>query len=564
MSRPHRPAPRYHAIITSIGIAASLFSCFQVMANSLQNNTQDLYLHLAQGQPSACPVAIAPHQTVTFPDDLYYCGYDICSSDNFDPQNGCQEISMDGTLTDGGYATYVGLHPQASNVSDILTTDGNTRYSFDVSQPTTTLFQLNGLQYRSIIQKDDQGRPVQLANNIQYYSQLPWRGINLSGTEYDGTYFDALFQLPDLPDMQYYSQQGMNTVRLPIRWEFLISDNTDNLIDSTHPNSRYINTVYLNAIHNIVKKYLDNGVNVILDLHNYMRFCKTGSTFGQTNEPTSPGCEVIDPHGSGQQLSHVWSIIATRMQDLAHSHSPASQQSQLVFELMNEPYADQNEFTTQALMEDEIAAAEALRQQGISNWIIFDGNNWTGLHSWTTQQDSDGQTNADVFNQTHLNHLEPIAIDVHQYFNNSFSGTTADCMAPEDFQQAIHLAAFTQWMQTNKLAIFLGEFGGSTQDNCLTDMRYLLDWANQHRYTPTTGGVIGWTAWRSNRNLTTAFNSLQAANPHVYCLDDGTQCAGIKAGAGNPLMTSVLGQYLTKPDLSAGQSSRVASRTGQV
>ena len=76
-------------------------------------------------------------------------------------------------------------------------------------------------------------------------------------------------------------------------------------------------------------------------------------------------------------------------------------------------------------------------------------------------------------------------------------------------------------------------------------MNYLLNYLSNHPYKVDQGGFIGWTAWRANRNLgANENNTLNAANPNVYCLSDGSQCQGIKQGDSNALVTDVLDRYL--------------------
>ena len=75
-------------------------------ASQFTNNTQDLWLYRAPGQAVSCPLEIAPKQVVDFGVSNYYCGYDICSSNHFDQDQGCLEKSGFGSteqLTQGGF-----------------------------------------------------------------------------------------------------------------------------------------------------------------------------------------------------------------------------------------------------------------------------------------------------------------------------------------------------------------------------------------------------------------------------------------------------------------------------
>ena len=119
-------------------------------------------------------------------------------------------------------------------------------------------------------------------------------------------------------------------------------------------------------------------------------------------------------------------------------------------------------------------------------------------------------------------------------------------MDPEAFKSNLNLSMVINWASSNQIPFILGEFGSSTQINCEKDMDYLLQNLSNHPYTPNQGGFMGWTAWRANRNLgPNQNNTLNEANPNVYCLSGGTQCMGIKQGDSNGLVADVLSHYLS-------------------
>lgn len=537
-------------IKTSLSLFAAVSICCANIsyASHFTNQTSDLWLNRAPGQPASCPAVIAPKESVDLGTSNYYCGYDICSSKIFDEQQGCEE-KVGSSFGQGGYASYISFNPQVQSAADFCKLDDNIHINCNIKK-TSNGFAMSEITYRSIIQKDKNQVPVELGP-INRYSQIPFRGVNISGLEYDGTYLDALYQQPDLPDAQYFVKQGMNTIRLPIRWEFLVHDQADNNMVSTNPNSNNLNMIYINTIHDTVRKYLESGLNVILDLHNYMRFCNTGPDYGQNNEPTeedSPNCQVIDANGSGVELSGVWSKIATQFSDLGKKYNNKAK-NQLIFELMNEPYSDEGEFTTLNLFKDEVKAVQAIRDQGLNNWIFLAGTHWTGFHSWTTEQDNIGQINSKIFTRENFDKYIPnnkyIGVDLHQYFDSNFSGLHRECMDPEEFKVKVNLNSVINWSKYNNIPFILGEFGASAQSNCEIDMNYLLQNLSSNPYLEGNGGFMGWAAWRANRNLgPNENNTLNAANPNVYCLSDGTQCQGIKQGDSNSLVADILSRYL--------------------
>ena len=530
----------------------ALSAASPLSAATLKNASSDMTFERVDSASSGtCPTEIKPGDTVSING---YCGYDLCGGGaGFDQNQGCLELAPSNPHAQGGYSTYVGLSSYSANAPVAFGLDSQVPYDFKATTDAgVTTFSESSLVYRSVTQIDSNKQPVTLPANLSTYTSLPFRGVNISGLEYDGVYFDALFQLPDLPDMRYFAKQGMNTVRLPIRWEFLIHDAGSNL-NSSDPLSPNINQAYLDAVHDVVRKYLDHGVNVILDLHGYMHFCKTGPAVGQNNEPTTPGnCAVVDADGSGKELAYIWGLIAKNFADLAiaHPYTESAGKSQLMFELMNEPYWDQGEsspLTTQSLLKDDVAAINAIRQEKLDNYIVLDGNNWSGLHSWTTATDPNGVTNAQVFTAENLDPAKygHLAVDVHQYFDYNMSGIHPSCLSLADFQSQANFKQFADWMHDQKMPVILGEFGIPVDSTCQADMNWLLQQVHANAYSAGQGGFIGWTAWRSNRHDSFNFNELQAADANVYCYGTG-QCLGITKGQANSLMETIFSQYLTK------------------
>ena len=92
--------------------AVTLLSGFMGMgyaAGVVITNASPFYLHLQSGSASDCAATIAPNAQGMVSG---YCGYDACSTNDFN-SNGCQEVTNGNTgnetLTDGGYATYLGI-----------------------------------------------------------------------------------------------------------------------------------------------------------------------------------------------------------------------------------------------------------------------------------------------------------------------------------------------------------------------------------------------------------------------------------------------------------------------
>jgi endoglucanase len=518
-------------------------------------NDSSFFLFAKDSGPG-CPATINPGGTAQVSE--YWCGYLACATENYDKEKGCMELNSDkSALTEGGYATWFSL-----SLGNKLCTvpDGNI-YQCSLNNDTLNFSYKNITQvYSAGTQK---GQPVTVAQPTQYQNGPKFRGVNISGLEYDGTFLDAMYQHPDLPDARYFISQGMNIIRLPIRWEFVLSTTATNFIESSDPVSKNINSMYLDSIYDTVEKYLKNGIAVDVDLHNYMRFCETGKDVGQANEPTDPiknKCKVV----TTQQLAYIWGVIAKRLAPLAQKYPDL-----LMFEIMNEPYSyveDGKKVPGQILMTKdlfnlEVAAAQEIRKYAKDNYILLSGNYWSPLHGWTTESPfTDDVPNGEVFTAANLKKsgldTNRIIIDMHQYFDYNYSGTHKECKKFESYshfkqvmalENAAGVDIFGQWLKTNGLKVFLGEFGASSDDNCKEDLNFMLRYVDEHAYDASKssdGGFIGWTAWRSNRHTGNAgfapFNYLQAEDYTVYGAGgskfNSGPGTGIIQGEGNSLM----------------------------
>jgi aryl-phospho-beta-D-glucosidase BglC (GH1 family) len=105
---------------------------------------------------------------------------------------------------------------------------------------------------------------------------LQFTGVNLSGAEFGvsnnnvhlpGTYItDYIY--PNNSEVDYFTGKGMNTFRLPFRWERL-----------QPTNSTPLNSTELGRMTAFVNYATSKGDNVILDPHNFERYYPRVSNF---------------------------------------------------------------------------------------------------------------------------------------------------------------------------------------------------------------------------------------------------------------------------------------------
>jgi endoglucanase len=281
-------------------------------------------------------------------------------------------------------------------------------------------------------------------------------GVSLAGAEFGEGSLPGVYNIhytyPTAAEVDYFVGKGMNTFRLPFRWERL-----------QQTLNGPFNAAELGRLDAFVDYATGRGAYVVLDPHNYARYY--GSVIG--------GGAV--PHFS---FADFWSRLSNEYKDNEH----------VIFGLMNEP----NTMPTEQWRDAANAAIAAIRNTGATNLILVPGNAWTGAHSWL--QNWYGTPNANVM----LGIVDPgdnFAFEVHQYLDDNSSGGSSQIVSATIGQE--RLADFTDWLHANNRKGFLGEFavanstigtsGSQIGDEAIDNM---LD------YMETNGDVwLGWTWW---------------------------------------------------------------------
>jgi|GEM_PF-3149345 len=570
---------------------------FPVGALPIVNKTS-FYLHLKNDSPnSTCPKIVAPGQSTyamapggsgSWSNACYYL---VCTTKDFNNDRGCLEKATDGSLAEGGYLAWMNLNPDpkytAASRCQIpgydngtntfsCNIDANGNFSFD--------FRAKDQNYSAGSKK---GQSVAFDKVIPAgYTTAPglkYRGVNISGYEYDGTLGDAMYQRPSRVEFKYFAEQGMNTVRLPIRWEYVVADNTagyDNMITHTKMvGDVHLNSMYVAGLKDTITDLLSHGANVIVDMHSYLRDCPTGANGtvdrGQRNEPTDPPsssqCKIV----TASEASYVWGLLANELKPIAQQYN-INGTTQLIFGLQNEPFSDAANgapLKTQDVFNIEVAAYKAIRATGLNNLIVFSGNYWDPLHGLVDFVPNDGaadpvdvregNSNGKIFTKANLEaagiNMSGIAYEAHQYFDSDYSGRSETCVnyaSYDDFVKKLDLTAIPKWMNDNHMRVMVSEFGAADNATCKTDLGYMMQFMEKYALGQAgqeNGGFYGWQLWRSNRHNTQtgygAFSYLDQANYNVYG-GAGTKTTseagtGINQGAANGLMGTLYFYHLT-------------------
>lgn len=298
-------------------------------------------------------------------------------------------------------------------------------------------------------------------------AQVVFTGTNLSGAEFGtnwpGTY-NTDYTYPTQAEVNYFVGKGMNTFRLPVRWERL------------QPTlNGAINTAELNRLNSFITYATSKGANVILDPHNFARYYPPSG-----NYQSDPNSVIGSPAVPYAAFGDFWSRMANQYKS----------NSKVIFNLMNEP----NAMPTENWVTASNTAIAAIRTAGASNLILVPGNGYTG--AWTWSNNWYGTPNATAM----LNIVDPgnnYAFDVHQYMDIDGSGTSATITGNDPMTGVNRISGFTQWLKANNKRGFLGEFAvaASTIGNGSTQVGdELLN--NMLGYMQNNGDVwMGWTWW---------------------------------------------------------------------
>ena len=325
-----------------------------------------------------------------------------------------------------------------------------------------------------------------------------FNGINLAGLEFSDSINptvipnlsaqDEASENSDLSETSQFIQQGVNTVRVPVRWGYLQLDGPGQ------------GDIYLDYYNNYVRPTLQSltsaKVHTIVDLHAYMRYAEFGKQHaGCSAEGPCPDGTLITDSNAYQDI---WSKLYALMKN-----DPKINQDYLMLDLVNEPVGVPND----KVLSIQTDVIKMLRQQGFKGYILVEGNSWTGLHSWTTYQwlgeDGTPYTNASLFSRDNfkkagVSDLSKILINVHQYLDSDYSGTHDTCL--QDLSttgvDGFNLNAFIDYLQQNQLKAIVTEFGtGRNASSCRAPLTTFMNYLKDNSAQGKNYGFAGWTIW---------------------------------------------------------------------
>lgn len=276
--------------------------------------------------------------------------------------------------------------------------------------------------------------------------RLSMMGVNLASGEFapeglPGTHGKD-YKYPTARTAAPFLQMGMNTVRVPFRWERLQRSPFGDLDQKE-----------LARLDRSIAQ-LAGFETIILDLHNYGRY---------------HGARVDTGEGSAM-LADFWSRMARH-----YGGRP-----NIAFGLMNEPY----DIPAREWGSVADRSVRAIRSAGARNLLLVPGTRWTGAHSW---HDGGRESNAAAF-RDFTDPANNFVFELHQYLDANSSGKSQRCAGEK--VGARRLAGVTKWLRERKQKALLAEFGASADPTCLAALDEMLS-----HMARNSDVWAGWTYW---------------------------------------------------------------------
>jgi endoglucanase len=277
-------------------------------------------------------------------------------------------------------------------------------------------------------------------------------GVNVAGFEFTPSFVQHYNTA-----IKPFIDAGAKVIRMPIKWEY-VQPTLNGDLDPT----------YLAGITDQLQQ-VPPDVIIVLDLHNYMR-----RKIGSTNHVISQGNGEVKWH----HLVDVWQKLAA-----------AFDWSNIWFNLMNEPHS----VVGHNCMYAQQMVINALRDAGYTQKILVSSNGYSGLHGV--------HASLPVMQDVITDPINNIALDLHQYFDSNYSGTSG---WTGDIATMVNVFTNrTANLRTAGYQAFLGEFNAGNNppdqhamDMLTTVMQFMLD--NQDVWIGATlwAGGLNWGGYR--------------------------------------------------------------------
>ncbi|KAK8090343.1 glycoside hydrolase family 5 protein [Apiospora hydei] len=288
---------------------------------------------------------------------------------------------------------------------------------------------------------------------VQYLDANVKKGVSIAGGDFgcqtDGTCALSSAQLPgDGADQMkhFVGDLGMNMMRLPISWQFLVNNQLGGDLDTNN----------LGKYDQMVQSCLKTGAHCMIDIHNFARW--NGGVIGQGGP-------------SDDQFVSLWTQLATKY----------AKNDKVAFELMNEPHDLDVNIWAQTCQK----VVTAIRQAGAtSQMILLPGTNFDSAATLV----SSGSATALMGIQNPDGTTNNLVLDIHKYLDEDNSGTHKECVTDnvEEFK------ALAKFLRDNGRKGLVSESGASGAASCLKAFCSQNNFINAN--SDVFVGFVGWAA----------------------------------------------------------------------
>ncbi|KAI0841484.1 glycoside hydrolase family 5 protein [Hypoxylon sp. FL0890] len=286
-------------------------------------------------------------------------------------------------------------------------------------------------------------------------AKVQFLGVAIAGGDFgcqiDGSCPLSSTQLPlgndGVAQMQHFvKDDGVNILRLPISWQFLVNNQLGGNLNSTN----------LAKYDQLVQGCLATGAHCMIDIHNFARW--NGGIIGQGG-PTD------------DQFVSLWKQLATKYADAKN----------VVFELMNEPHDLDVGVWANTLQK----VVTAIREAGAtSQMILLPGTNFDSAATLATT--GGAEQLLDIKNPDGT--TDNLLLDIHKYLDEDNSGTHAQCTTNNT--DAFNSVA--NFLREKGRKGFISETGASKDASCLTAFCAQNTLINKN--ADVFVGLVGWGA----------------------------------------------------------------------
>ncbi|KAI5863334.1 glycoside hydrolase family 5 protein [Durotheca rogersii] len=271
------------------------------------------------------------------------------------------------------------------------------------------------------------------------------------GCEIDGSCPIGSSQLPLNNDgiaqiKHFVEDDGINLLRLPISWQFLVNNKLGGSLDGAN----------LAKYDQLVRACLDTGAHCMIDIHNFARW--DGGIIGQGGP-------------SDDQFVSLWQQLATKY----------AGEDKVIFELMNEPHDLDVGLWAQTCQK----AVTAIREAGATKQtILLPGTNFDSAA--TLPGTGGGEALLAVTNPDGT--TDNLLLDIHKYLDEDNSGTHAKCTT----DNADAFTKLAQFLRERGRKGLVSETGASQDSSCLA--AFCAQNALINKNSDVFVGLVGWGA----------------------------------------------------------------------